>query len=235
MTDTVNHPLLGRVIVHMRLDTPRAVARWKDGQVHLSVPRGAAIGEIMRVLDSLAPRLLDARSRSRRIDYAEGSRIEMPGLVMEFRRGNRRPRSVVAVPALPVTVVEIGAELDMDNDSHRAVVGKAMSNVARYLAPELLLPRAWEIARNVGMSPLKWTIARGRKVLGTCTRNREIRLSGNVVFLPQHLRDYIVCHELAHLSEMNHGSRFHALCDSYCGGRERELQAELRAFRFPFD
>lgn len=54
-----------------------------------------------------------------------------------------------------------------------------------------------------------------------------------LVFLPQELRDYIICHELAHLSEMNHSPRFHALLDSYLDGREAMLAARLRAYSWP--
>lgn len=62
---------------------------------------------------------------------------------------------------------------------------------------------------------------------------RKISLSAITMFLPPHLRDYIVCHELAHLSEMNHSARFHEICNGYCGGREKSLQKELKAFRWP--
>ena len=54
-----------------------------------------------------------------------------------------------------------------------------------------------------------------------------------LVFLPTHLRDYIIYHELAHLSEMNHSPRFHALCDAYCRGNESRYIRELNSFRWP--
>ena len=51
--------------------------------------------------------------------------------------------------------------------------------------------------------------------------------------MPADLRRFVVCHELAHLSEMNHSAAFHRLCDSYLGGREAELNRAVKAFRFP--
>jgi hypothetical protein len=54
-----------------------------------------------------------------------------------------------------------------------------------------------------------------------------------LVFLQQELRDYIVWHELAHLTHMNHSADFHALCNSYCGGREKDMREKLRLVRWP--
>lgn len=54
-----------------------------------------------------------------------------------------------------------------------------------------------------------------------------------LVFLPLELSDYVIYHELAHLTEMNHSPRFHALLDSYLGGREAELVRKLKGFVWP--
>lgn len=32
---------------------------------------------------------------------------------------------------------------------------------------------------------------------------------------------------------MNHSAAFHMICDSYCGGREDEYRAAVKAFDFP--
>ncbi|MDE6813007.1 MAG: M48 family metallopeptidase, partial [Duncaniella sp.] len=72
--------------------------------------------------------------------------------------------------------------------------------------------------------------------LGTCyPRLRRIRLSYLNVFLTPELRDYIICHELAHLTEPGHTPAFHALCDRYCLGRERELIRRLHTYPWPIE
>ena len=48
---------------------------------------------------------------------------------------------------------------------------------------------------------------------------------------PDDLRDYVICHEIAHLSEMNHGEKFHKLLDSYLDGREAELVRKLHSHK----
>ena len=73
-------------------------------------------------------------------------------------------------------------------------------------------------------------------VLGTCyPRQRRIRLSFLNVFLTPELRDYIIHHELAHLSCPGHTPEFHSLCDRYCGGRERILIRLLHSYPWPVE
>ena len=50
---------------------------------------------------------------------------------------------------------------------------------------------------------------------GSCSARRGISLNWRLLLLSPALQDYIILHELAHLSEMNHSKRFWSLLDHY--------------------
>ena len=78
-----------------------------------------------------------------------------------------------------------------------------------------------------------WNVRRIKRALGKCSSKGIISLSPLLIFLPPDLVDFVIYHELAHLSEMNHSQAFHEICNRYCGGREAEYESRLRSFRFP--
>jgi predicted metal-dependent hydrolase len=72
---------------------------------------------------------------------------------------------------------------------------------------------------------------------GYCTRSGRLSFSWQLIALPERLRDYVIFHEVAHLTEFNHSPRFkkrlRELCPDY-RQREQELDyispAELSYF-----
>jgi predicted metal-dependent hydrolase len=63
---------------------------------------------------------------------------------------------------------------------------------------------------------------------GSCSSRNNISLNINIAFLPEHLQDYILLHELCHIRHMNHSKAFWSQLDEYCGGRAKEYAKELR-------
>ena len=66
---------------------------------------------------------------------------------------------------------------------------------------------------------------------GSCSGQNNISLNVNIAFLPEHLQDYILLHELCHVRHKDHSRRFWAQLDQYCGGSARELARELNNHR----
>ncbi len=47
-----------------------------------------------------------------------------------------------------------------------------------------------------------------KRCWGSCTSLKNLNFNYKLIFLPSHLQDYIIVHELCHLSELNHGENF---------------------------
>lgn len=229
---TFDYAPVGQIHYTVRNTARRITARWRAGAVCLSLPPGVETGMLMEALDKMTPAIL--RHRPSESIYNVGDIFDFDNLKISIiARDRHNGRVAVRQISAVEFVVEVDPDIDFADESAVKAVSDAMKHIARFVAPGILLPRARELADRIGRRPLAWDISYGRHVLGRCNTKGIIALSYVCVFLPQQLRDYIICHELAHLTEMNHSDAFHRVCDHYCGGRERELRAQLRRHKFP--
>ena len=107
-----------------------------------------------------------------------------------------------------------------------SVVAEELRLCARRYLPQRLA----ELASRHGVAVEGVTIKNIATRWGSCSSRRHINLSLWLMLAPPHLIDYVLLHELCHLSEMNHGPRFWALLDSYTTGRARQLDREMHKF-----
>lgn len=63
---------------------------------------------------------------------------------------------------------------------------------------------------------------------GSCSSQGRIRLSWRLILAPPNVRRYVVAHEVAHLTHLNHGPEFKALEAGLYGSGLAEAKAELR-------
>ena len=90
------------------------------------------------------------------------------------------------------------------------------------------------MAVELNIKPSSFVASNGFRRLGTCNvSTKQIRLSYALLFMPEHLVRYIICHELAHLTHPNHSKEFHDLCNKLVGGKEKEYSREVNHFEWP--
>jgi len=85
---------------------------------------------------------------------------------------------------------------------------------------QALRRRAAELNRLYFDGRLRWSeiryVTNQSRRFGSCTpATGTIRVSHRVASMPAWVRDYVLVHELAHLSEANHGPRFWQLVNRY--------------------
>jgi len=100
--------------------------------------------------------------------------------------------------------------------SHRffipSVPGRKMTEILRawYIgrAKEKIIPRVNLHARHLGVEIARGKIIDSRYRWGSCTLKNNVNLNWRLIKAPMFVIDYVIVHELAHLIEANHTSRF---------------------------
>lgn len=86
---------------------------------------------------------------------------------------------------------------------------------------------------HVTLEPVSIKLSNARSRWGSCHVSGRISLNWRLIHMPQHLIDYVVVHELAHLREMNHSPRFWAVVGSVVpdyAARRREIRREAHRY-----
>ena len=81
---------------------------------------------------------------------------------------------------------------------------------------------------KLGVSFSSFNLSNAGSRWGSCNSRKEIRLNWRLLQAPPHIINYVVCHELAHLKEMNHSAKFWAtVASNYPDYKlaEKELKA----------
>jgi predicted metal-dependent hydrolase len=83
-------------------------------------------------------------------------------------------------------------------------------------------------AQRISVQPKRVQMREMRRKWGTCSNRNIVTLNDALRYVPPHLAEYVVCHELVHLIELNHGEGFQALMTAHMPDwreRDRELDA----------
>ena len=203
-----------------------------DGHLLMRAPLGISVAELQRVVNLDRERLRQL-PRPQSVTFHVGQTIECYKCRVVIGSQNRMPGYILNHWEGDTLHLQVHESADLGDDGVKrtisSVIGRAMDVQAR----AVLLPLARQVASELGLQPAGFEIGRGMRKLGHCTSKKVIQLSRNLMFMPEGLIRYIICHELAHLTHMNHSPEFHALVNRYTGGHERDLERQLRQFRFP--
>ena len=100
---------------------------------------------------------------------------------------------------------------------------------ARRIIPKLVD----SLATRHGFNYSSLRISSAHTRWGSCSGKNGISISLFVMLLPEHLREFIILHELCHTHHHNHSAAFHALLNRCLGGKEKAFNKELKAYHIP--
>ena len=121
----------------------------------------------------------------------------------------------------------------VDREQYRWSVARGNSAISwdaslRPQAERELPARLMELAAEHGHRVSGVTVRDQRSRWGSCSRSGRISLNWRLVQVPPSVRDYVLLHELTHLSVSNHSPRFWRTIEAVCPWH-REARAWLRA------
>lgn len=102
-----------------------------------------------------------------------------------------------------------------------------LSNQEFIAAQRRLIDRLCELAAAHGFRFNRVTMRCQKTRWGSCSGLDNINLNVNLIFLPAHLQDYVLLHELSHLRHRNHGRQFWDELSRLCNTDAKALQKEL--------
>ena len=224
----------GKVVVTLRRGMKNVRCRWRGNRLYMSAPYG---------MEKQLEGLVDAdRDKIRalnhqKITFHDGQVIPCFHTTLTISTDTKLTTNCVAHgidPADGVSLyMRVPSDLDLENDAATRALSKVISLLFGRIAHRYLIPYAQSEAARLGLKPRGFEIGKGTVKLGHCTRGGVIQLSRYLMLLPEPLVKYVVCHELAHLTHMDHSPAFHALLDSYLDGRSAELDRQIAHFPWP--
>lgn len=83
-------------------------------------------------------------------------------------------------------------------------------------ARAVLLPRAEYLARSVDLALSAVRLSHAKARWGSMSAKRSLNLNAALMLCPDEVADYVIWHELAHITHMNHSPAFWARVERYC-------------------
>jgi predicted metal-dependent hydrolase len=188
-----------------------------DATLEIIIPRGRTVNvdSIIRKRQSWIVRRYQELFHSKKV--LDGHRLMIGGVYLKLVFEPNRD----------------GEEILVDNTKGEVVVRtndqtRVNELVRRWFLKETskyVIKRLSDLSRKI---PTKYRRADVREIKnwGYCTRDGRLSFSWQLIALPERLRDYIIFHELTHLSEFNHSLAFKRKLSAFCPDYN-QLEKEL--------
>ena len=103
---------------------------------------------------------------------------------------------------------------NMHAGAGKAVISKQVTQWYKQQAKLDFSRRLEILAAKLGVATPPLTLSNAQSRWGSCNSRGEVRISWRLLQAPPHIINYVICHELAHLKQMNHSPKFYAVVES---------------------
>jgi predicted metal-dependent hydrolase len=103
----------------------------------------------------------------------------------------------------------------LGNTDNKEIVKKILMTWIKNQARVILTKRLDELSALTRLAYTSISIRAQRSRWGSCSSDKAINLNYKLLFLPAHLSDHIMIHELCHTVHMNHSAKFWRLVASF--------------------
>lgn len=220
---------LGDVLIIRNRKAKRFIFRERDNQLVMTVPYRASIHIIERIIaqNMESIRTLLAKKSQQIIDL--NYHINTDFFALELKEGLLN-KFLLSEDGKKIQIV-VPPNTDFCTPNNQQWLINVIEQTLRRRAQHILPDRVYKYAAsfNLVVNNIKINLSKGR--WGSCSSKKNINLSAYLLLLPERLIDYVILHELAHLTEMNHSPKFWSLLDSYTDGHAKQLTNELKNYK----
>lgn len=190
----------------------------EGGMTRVYAPKFARLSDVDRLVLENAEKILSMREALKPRQLADGDRLTVEGVprTLNIRKGSAR------VEVTEIAVLVCAPDPD-DADAVRALLishlsARALSRIRARIAHYLPM---------TGGCPGRVTVRTQKSRWGSCSSKRNLNFNWKLILAPPQCLDYVVVHELCHLTEFNHSPRFWKLVES-CQGDFRVWKEYLK-------
>lgn len=88
-------------------------------------------------------------------------------------------------------------------------------------ANKVIFEEVKSISQKLNLYPSKVYIGNQKTLWGSCNSKKHVRLNWRLILMPKSIREYIIIHELCHITHMNHSKDFWNLVNTYDSNYKR--------------
>lgn len=185
-----------------------------DGQLVVTAPAGVAVEKLREVVQRKAAWITARTRRASEVPPAPGEREFVDGETVLYRGRQLRLKVMemaeVVPPRMRAGWYEVPVPRRLGEAARRAEVRRRLATSLRGHAERHLGRRLDEVCRARGIARPAMVVREQQKRWGSCDAKGTLRVNWRIIQAPDALIDYVLAHELVHLSHPRHGAEFWA-------------------------